>query len=252
MKKIIIVLILTSVFLNGCDSTETANVSKVTHYPTVSVLGDETIFLAQGDAFIDPGAIAMEGENEIPTTVTYHGNYRGANTLDTNITDEYVVTYTATNADGFKAAASRTLIVYKTGDLINSIEGVYVSTVLRNGTPLPPSQGSSIDMKYIYIWKNNDGTYEVSDAFGGWYSLGRHLGLNFITPGGTINAIDIPTNNFTFPGNPLTNLNFGGTANITGLTVDPTEKKVILTTSWLTEPPVTSYTFVSTLIQEQL
>jgi hypothetical protein len=251
MKKIIIAsLIFATAFFTACDEKDTANVSKTTNYPIITVQGDELVFVPQGATYVDPGVVAMEGSNEIETVTTAVGKYRGATTLDTNITDEYVLTYTATNADGFNGTASRRVIVYKTGDLINSIEGVYTSTVRRNGTLLPASQGSSVDIKYIYIWKNNDGTYGVSDAFGGWYALGRNIGITSATQGGII-AGDVATQTFTFPGNPLTNEYFGGVANINGLTVNPVTKTVVLSCAWLA-PPATNYQFESTLTQVQL
>lgn len=249
MKKIFLTLVIASGLLSSC-STETDNVSTVTNYPTIEVLGADPVFVAQGGTFVDPGVIAKEGTAIIPTTTTVAGKYRGATTLDTNITDQYTITYTATNKDGFKASASRTVIVYKTGDLVNSIEGVYISTVRRNGNLLPASQGSSVNMKYIYIWKNTNGTYGVSDAIGGWYELGRHIGGSN-TPGGIINAVNIPTNSFTYPGNPQTNSYFGGTNNITDVNVNAATKVVTLT-SVSVFPPATTYNFVSTLTQVQL
>lgn len=249
MKKIIIAtLILASGIFTACDdSSDTANVSKITNYPIITILGDETVFVPQGGTFTDPGVVAMEGSNEIETTSSAVGKYRGATTLDTNITDEYVVTYSATNVDGFKGSGTRKVIVYKTGDLVTSIEGVYTCTISRNG--ITPSAAYQ-NIEYIYIWKNADGTYEISDAFGGWYEFGRGLGINYATPGGTI-AGDIPTNTFTYPGNPLTNPGFGGTANIIDVQVNPVTKKIVLTCAWLA-PPATSYTFVATLTQVQL
>lgn len=244
MKKIIITLLFASTAFVACDNVDTANVSKVTNYPIITVLGDDPIFVPKGGTFTDPGAIAMEGANEIEYETTVSGNYRGATTLDTNITDEYTVTYTATNVDGFKASASRKVIVYKTGDLVNSIEGVYTCNVSRNGS----SPSTAKNIKYIYIWKNTDGTYEVSDAFGGWYQYHRGFGISYITPGGTITG-DIATNSFTFPGNPLANTGFGGTANILDLNVNAETKKVILTCDW--KAP-TAYLFISTLTQVQL
>lgn len=245
MKKIFLTLVIASGLLTSCDK-DTDNVSTVTNYPTIEVLGADPIFVPQGGTFTDPGVIAKEGTTVIPTTTTVTGNYRHETTLNTSITDEYTITYTATNKDGFKASASRKVIVYKTGDLVNSIEGVYTCTISRNGS----TPGASyMNIKYLYIWKNANGTYEISDAFGGWYHYGRALGLGYITPGGTINAVSIPANTFTFPGNPLSNTGFGGTANITGLTVTPATKKVVMTTSWLAP---TAYTFVATLTQVQL
>jgi hypothetical protein len=245
MKKIILSLLVASTFLVSCEKDTTANVSKITNYPIITVLGDDPLLVPQGSTYNDPGAVAMEGETEIPYTTTSVGNYRGGTSVDTNITDEYSVKYTATNTDGFKASSSRKVIVYKTGDLVNSIEGVYKCSVSRNGSNPVTAQ----NIRYVYIWKNTDGTYEISDAFGGWYQYHRGFGIDYITPGGTINALDIASNNFTFPGNPLANAGFGGTANITGLTVDAVEKKLVMTCTW-TAP--TAYTFILTLTQVQL
>jgi hypothetical protein len=248
MKKIIITLLIASTFIACDDSPTTGNVSKVTNYPIITVTGDNPYFVHQGATYVDPGAVAMAGSTEVPVTTTATGKYRHATTLDTNIPDEYAVTYSAVNSDGFAGTASRKVIVYKTGDLITSLEGVYTCTISRNGvTPSAAYQ----NIKYIYIWKNADGTFEISDAFGGWYEFGRGLGVNYATPGGKINAISIPTNTFTYPGNPMSNPGFGGVANITDVQVNPVTKKIVLTCGWIA-PPATSYTFVATLTQVQL
>jgi hypothetical protein len=249
MKKIIITLLFASAAFVSCDDAPTTgNVSKITNYPIITVTGDNPYFVPQGATYVDPGAVAMAGSTEVPVTTTAAGKYRHATTLDTSITDEYAVTYSAVNSDGFAGTASRKVIVYKTGDLVNSLEGVYTCTISRNGaTPSAAYQ----NIKYIYIWKNGDGTYEVSDAFGGWYEFGRGLGPNYATPGGKINAIDISTNTFTFPGGPLTNPGFGGTANITDVQVNPVTKKIVMTCTWLA-PPSSNYLFVATLTQVQL
>lgn len=246
MKKIIIVLLIASGgIFTACEDTSTANLSKVTNYPIIEVLGDDPIFVPQGGTFTDPGAVATEGGNEIEYTTSAKGNFRGATSVDTNITDEYLITYSAINVDGFFGTATRKVIVYKTGDLVNSIEGVYRCTIARNGAT--PSAAYR-NIEYIYIWKNADGSYEISDAFGGWYSNGRGLGLTYITPGGKIVANNIVANDFSFPGTQ-TNLGFGGNAEITGLTVNAVTKTLVLTTTWDAAP---GYTFVATLTQVQL
>jgi len=104
------------------------------------------------------------------------------------------------------------------------------------------------DIKYLYIWKNADGSYEISDACGGWYEYGRAIGVGYITPGGKILAVDIPSNSFTFPGT-LTNAGFGGVQKITDLTVNAATKTVVLTSSWLVSG--TTYVFVATMKQVQ-
>ncbi|MEN2489883.1 immunoglobulin-like domain-containing protein [Flavobacterium sp. B11] len=252
MKNIFIkltVMVFCSMLFIACDTDSTGNVSRVTNYPIIEINGANTVFTPIGTAFTDPGVVAKEAGAIIPTIVTYSGNFRGAKTLDINQADEYTQTYTATNKDGFKTNSTRKVIVYKTGDLVNSIEGVYLSTTTRNGTLLPASQGSSVDQKYIYIWKNSNGTYGVSDAFGGWYSIGRNIGITSATQGGTISGT-ISTNTFTFPGGILSNQYFGGTASITKLTVNAGSKTLVLTTNW-TASDGTPYSFVSTLTQVQ-
>lgn len=250
MKKIIITsLLFAGAFFTSCnsDSDTTGGISKVTNYPIITLNGDDPFFVPLGAEYVDPGASAMAGDAEVPVEISAVGKYRGETTLNTNVADEYLVSYSAENSDGFFGTATRRVIVYKTGDLVTSIEGVYTCTIARNGvTPSAAYQ----NIEYIYIWKNGDGTYGISDAFGGWYEFGRALGINYATPGGTI-AGDIPTNNFTFPGNPLTNPGFGGVANITDLQVNPVTKTLVLTCDWIA-PPSTPYTFVATLTQVQL
>jgi hypothetical protein len=247
--KLTFMVVCTMLFI-ACDADSTGNVSRVTYYPIIEINGNSTVFTPIGAAFSDPGAVAKEAGAVIPTLVSYSGNFRGAKTLDVNQTDEYTQTYTATNKDGFKTNATRKVIVYKTGDLTNSIEGVYLSTTNRNGSLLPASQGSSVDQKYVYIWKNSNGTFGISDAFGGWYSIGRNIGITSATLGGII-AGDVSTNTFTFPSNPLINQYFGGVAEITKLTVNAATKTLVLTTAW-TASDGTPYSFVSTLTQVQL
>lgn len=232
--------------LTSCSLDPVIN-STITNYPLMTLNGEETVFVQLGSTYNDPGIIATESGVEIAYTSTAKGVYRKSTTLNTNIADQYTQTYKATNKDGFSNTITRTVIVYNTGDLVNSIEGVYLSTTKRNGSLLPSSQGSSVDMKYVYIWKNANGTFEISDAFGGWYDLGRKIGVTSATPGGTITG-DIPSNSFTYPGNPLTNPYFGGVAELTAVTVNPATKTVVVTCDWDAGP----YKFVSTLTQLQL
>ncbi len=239
------------VFAVASCSTEDEISSIVTEYPIITVNGDATIFVEEGEAFTDPGAVATIGENEVPLDIRYVGRYRGnvyTGTLDNAVADIYTAEYSAVNEDGFTGTATRQIIVATTGDLVNSIEGLYTSTVFRNGSQGAPVSAYT-DIEYILIWKNDDGSYEVSDSFGGWYLFARAI-ADSETPGGVIVANDIPANDFSFPGTQ-TNLYFGGTSEILDLEVNAVTKTLVLTTSWLTTPPVTNYTFVSNLEQVQ-
>lgn len=245
MKKILIALIITGTFFTACTTVDTANVSTITYFPIFTIVGANPYFVPAGTPYTDPGASAKAGATIIPHTTAATGKYRGATTLDTNKVDEYSVVYSAKNSDGFVGTGSRKVIVWKNGNLVNSIEGLYTCTISRNGAT--PSSAYR-DIKYIYIWKNTDGSYEISDAFGGWYEYGRSIGVGYITPGGKILAVNIPSNSFTFPGS-LTNTGFGGVAKITDLTVNAATKTLVLTSSWLVSG--TAYTFVATMKQVQ-
>jgi hypothetical protein len=248
MKKIFLFLC-ASALLSSCTEETSGDVSRVTNYPNFELIGDDVIYVHKGDAFTDPGVIVTEGENEIDYTSAVVGTYRGGTTLDTSIEDIYTVTYTATNQDGFSGSATRTIIVADTGDLVNNIAGLYRTTVFRNGLQPAANPQDYTDREWILIWTNADGTYGISDAFGGWYLFGRAI-PGSETPGGVIVANDIPTNNFSFPGT-LTNSYFGGTANITSMTVHPESDTIDYTTVWNTAAPVTVYNFAVHLEQFQ-
>lgn len=252
MKNInrkIILGIIAPLFALSC-SNENEISSAVTVYPVITLSGESPYFLNVGDTYEEPGAIATIGENEVPLTTRFVGRYRNNTftTLDTNVADFYNVQYTATNEDGFSATSVRQVIVAETGDLVNSIEGLYTSTVYRNGTQGAPASAYT-DIEYILIWKNSDGSYGISDAFGGWYLFGRAI-ADSETPGGKIVANNIPSNDFSFPAT-MTNRYFGGTSRITGVTVNPTDKSIDVTTTWATAAPVTNYTFTFHLKQVQ-
>ena len=244
--KLTMLALLGSLFtLTSCYEDEIG--STVTVYPVITLQGDDPIFLSVGESFTDPGAIATIGDTEVPVTTTYSGTFTGSSsgTLNTNVADIYTATYSAMNEDGFSGSISRQIVVANTGDLVNSIEGLYTSTVTRNGAGGPQYN----DMEYVLIWKNDDGTYEISDAFGGYYDIGRAYGPTYITPGGIIVANDIPTNSFSFPGTQ-SNLTFGGASEITSLTVNATAGTIDITNTWQADP-ATLYTFQIHLEQVQ-
>src|SRR6476646_3046589 len=131
MKKIFLFLC-AAAMLSSCSEENTGGVSRITNYPTFALVGDNVIFVHQGDAFVDPGVTVTEGSAEIPYTTSVSGAFQGGTTLDTSVPDIYTITYTATNQDGFSGSTTRTVIVADTGDLINDISGLYTSTVVRN------------------------------------------------------------------------------------------------------------------------
>lgn len=223
--------------------------STVTVFPVITLNGEQEVQVGVGETFNDPGATATVDDVEIPVEVTYVGRFTGntsTGTLDTSVPDIYIASYAAENSDGFSGSVTRTVVVSNTGDLVNSIEGLYTSTVLRNGASGP----EYTDMEYVLIWQNEDGSYELSDAFGGYYDIGRAYGVGYVTPGALIIANDIPSNDFTYP-NTVSNATFGGSATIAGMVVDSGAGTINFTCVWEADP-ATTYTFEIELQQVQL
>jgi hypothetical protein len=240
LKKSVYILMALLVTLMGCEEDKSSEgLSRLTYYPDFVFNGDEVVFVAKDAEFNEPGVTATEKGNSIPVTTSASGLYFGETALDTSSPDIYDVTYSATNTDGFAGTQSRRVIVAGQGDLVNSIEGLYTSTVVRNGV----AAAQYTDMPYVIIRKTDADTYELSDGIGGYYDLGRAYGTLYAAQPATVTANDIATNDFTF--GPAFGVGaFGGAAEITSMSVDPIAKTVKFTTEW-----DGGYTFVVTLKQ---
>lgn len=226
----------------SCEGDKvTEGISEITFFPDFDYKGETTVFSKCGAAFADPGVTASEQGKSIPVTTSVSTLIAG-NTLTSvpGTADRYTITYTAVNKDGFDATATRTVWQVCTGDLKTSIEGLYTSTVFRNGT----SGAQYTNMQYVLIRKKpgTENTYQVSDAIGGWYQLGRALGDAYLAPGLEITVNSIPKNDFKFGGAPQV-LTFGGPVTPKSLTVNADTKTLVLTTDW------NIYNFVATLKQ---
>ncbi len=218
MKKLLI-LISSALLVYSCADDDTKNVSSVTSYPIVEVVGDAVTLVPFGDTYTDEGAIATEGGVEIPVTTTNSaGVYWSAAGVDTNSPDKYTVTYSATNSDGFDGTGLRDVWVANTGDLTSNIEGLYLSSVQRVGSD------SHSDLQYVIIRSLGGNQYELSHAVGGYYDMGRAYGSGYAARGAEITANDIATNDFS-----VTNAQFpiwGNIVEVTEFKVDAAAKTV--------------------------
>jgi hypothetical protein len=241
LKSTIYITLILLLPMMGCEDETSAGLSRITYFPDFTYNGDELVFVQRGTAFEDPGVTATEQGSSIPVEVSASGTYFGETALDTSKPDIYDVTYSATNQDGFAGTQNRTVIVAGQGDLVNDMEGLYTSTVVRNGV----SGAAYTDMQYVIIRKTGDNTYELSDGIGGYYDFGRAYGPTYAAQPATFTANDIASNDFTF-GAPFGVGLFGGEAEITSMSVNSTAKTVKFTTEW-----DSGYTFEVTLKQVQ-
>jgi len=233
------------IILLGCEKNyDTEDLSTITNYPVFEVTGDAVILLEKGDAFVEPGIKATAGSEEVPVTTVVSGIFSGysGTTVNTDVPDRYTITYSAENSDGYVNTTTRTVWVAVTGDLANSIEGLYTSTIVRNGV----GSAQYTDLEYVLIWKESGNTYAISDAIGGYYALGRGYGDAYIAMGMTVTANDISTNDFTYGANIGVGA-FGGDLGMTAFTVDAGNKSINFVTDW-----DAGYVFDVTLTQVEL
>ncbi|GHU08599.1 hypothetical protein FACS189431_5160 [Alphaproteobacteria bacterium] len=142
-----------------------------------------------GTPFNDPGVVALEGENDISSTVVTKGS------VNSNKIGLYVIAYSATNVDGFDKTISRDVFVYDPA-VSTDISGKY-AVDLDYSHRLQFSNGAIIkyaDMQGMYgagdfstysvsIDQLAPGIYSVSDLFGGYYVEGRAYAATYAMTG---------------------------------------------------------------------
>lgn len=107
------------------STPERVGISKVTFYPTFTFTGNDFLSIVQGSPFTDPGIKASAGGSDIPVITT--------GTVDVSTVGIYILTYTATNSDGFSATATRTVVVIPSAEVPGvDLSGEYMTT---GGTP---------------------------------------------------------------------------------------------------------------------
>jgi hypothetical protein len=178
MKKFIpIIYFLVAILSVACNKNDIHNtddqvgISRVTHFAVFQVSGSDYMSVVKGTAFVDPGVKAFEGSTEIPVKTT--------GSVNTNQTGLYILTYSATNKDGYSASTSRTVVV-----------------IAAHETP-----GVDLSGKYDYVGSSTytstvtkvaEGTYTTDNA---WSGL-TVIPLVFVSLDGT--TISIPNQSTGF------------------------------------------------------
>jgi hypothetical protein len=175
MKKIIqlSVLMLFMMAATSCEDEDftypagQVGISKITVYPTLTLNGDRYLVIVNKSVpYADPGAVAKEGDTEIPVTTT--------GSVDENTPGVYTLTYTAVNKDGFSASANRTVVIATVDNAAaaNDFSGNYARTT--NGS--------------VAVWtKLASGVYTVFNPGG---APGTNLTIVAVNASG--DKIDIP------------------------------------------------------------
>jgi hypothetical protein len=195
MKKLFLYMSLVAATLVGCNNDlESEGLSRITYFPDFILTGDDLYVVDMDDSFTEPGITVEEKGTVIPFTFEYTGRYTGysGSTIGTDL-DQYILTYSAINSDGFPATRSRIIARIPTGDFVTSIEGAYLASIVR-------VDGETFEDIVVLVTQVEPGVYEISCALGGFYSDGRGLGDDFLVHGLEIAVNDLATNDFTFEG----------------------------------------------------
>ena len=244
LKLLIYIIPIFGLVMTSCDPSVEAlgsdDKSAVTYLPLITLEGGNVVLDCDATSYTDPGAVATAGGEEIELITKISGSYFGSSNVDGP--DVYSVSYSAFNDDGIPASAFREVFwPVCNGDLVTSIAGVYIASIVRNGSTGAQYQG----VGPILIKDLGNGVYQISDAIGGYYNFGRGYGPGYAATGMTITANNIPANDFTHD-DVIGVGAFGGNLEMTAFSVNAATRTIKFTTDW-----DAGYVFVVTLTQVQ-
>ena len=163
MKKNILfaaMLALAAPVLTSCSDDETEGKSRITTYAVLEMNGSAYETVQVGTTYNDPGCVATLGGEDVSDQIVTVGS------VNTNQLGYYKLSYQVVNSDGFPATASRTVAVVDKNNFASTYfaESQYGSRHYFNAP--------------IEITDNGDGTCEIEDLAGGFYSYGRYPGYD--------------------------------------------------------------------------
>lgn len=99
--------------------------SQVTEYAEFEVTGGEYVYWQLGEAFTDPGVVALAGGEALEVSIN--------GSVDVNTPGVYPLTYSAVNADGFAASTVRFVAVGDKDVAFNrDLSGLYLTGTREN------------------------------------------------------------------------------------------------------------------------
>lgn len=176
MKKTLYLLLLACIFsFYGCDDS-TEDQSIITYYVTFEMLGEETVLVEIGTDYTDAGVIAMEGTEDITSSVEIIGE------VDVNTLGMYTITYNAVNKDGYASFISRTVYVYNPA-VTTDISGEYTVAAGSNRYAMNTEITTGYSGYPITLTLIAPGLFNVSDFFGGYYDKRAEYGSSYAMTG---------------------------------------------------------------------
>jgi hypothetical protein len=161
----------------SCDKDTTAGLTRITYYPVLTVLGDPVAIVDKGTSYVDAGVYAELNGEDVSDQVEVTSN------VNANVSGIYSVSYKITNADGFFATASRTVIVSDPA-VTTDISGIYTVDANSYRKVLATNATVTFGSAYnISLTRVASGIFFVSDLFGGWYAQRANYGAAYAMTG---------------------------------------------------------------------
>jgi hypothetical protein len=147
INKILFALLLPVLIISGCKKDTTANVSKAVKvsFPEITLNGSSLVVITTGASYTDAGAKLKDDITGAITNIQPTSN--NINTAQPGL---YSVNYSASNANGFEASATRLVAVTSVTSAVN-----------RTGTYLRTATGIN-----CFIAKVTEGVYTLKNPAG--------------------------------------------------------------------------------------
>lgn len=160
----------------SCEDETSQDLSQITYYISFDMAGDQVMAIPVGTAYEEPGITAMEGEEDVTSTIKVTGS------VDGNSVGVYTLVYSATNKDNFSSSVSRTVIVYDPA-VTTDISGTY--TVDPSSYRYTLSSGAIVSYGGYSITLSpvSPGIFEMSDYMGGYYDQRAGYGSAYAMKG---------------------------------------------------------------------
>ncbi len=169
----LVIFALAAISLASCEGVTTEGMTRITYYPELTLEGNTTLYLDKGTTFIDPGYIAILNGEDVTPQVQVTSN------VDMSKSGVYSINYVIVNADGFASNARRMVIVTDPND---PVEGIY----FMDPNSYRVYNGAKVTYNGLYrvlVLNNGNGTYNVDDLLGGWYSQRANYGTSYAMQG---------------------------------------------------------------------
>lgn len=178
MKNIILLfsLVILALGFVSCDDETTADMTRITYYPTLELEGETSLIVALGEPFVDPGySSELNGEDVTSEVVV-------TSTVNTDAAGVYTIKYEITNADGFVVSKMRTVYVSDPtpSPIRTGLHDVVVGTHRINQNS---GARTDYDGYQILILQTEPGVFYTTDFLGGYYDKRAGYGSNYAMTG---------------------------------------------------------------------